>query len=188
MSASISNFLDRKLSRRFHTYDLDGDGYIERSDFELAASRLSEEFGLSAGNETRTRLTTLCLSVWDLLASVADRAGDGRITEAQYKAAFAAGLLETPESFDSGYRPFLGTIMDVADTDGDGRLTRAEHERWIRALMNVPEADAREIARRLDDDGDGFIARQDILDAIRAYYFDEAPDSAGSWLLGPLPS
>jgi len=52
--------------------------------------------------------------------------------------------------------------------------------------MNVPEADACEISRRLDADGDGYIDRSGILDTIRAYYFDEAPDSAGSWALGPL--
>jgi hypothetical protein len=52
--------------------------------------------------------------------------------------------------------------------------------------MNVPADDAVEIARRFDADGDGYIDRQDILDAIRAYYFDEDPDSVGSWGLGPL--
>jgi len=52
--------------------------------------------------------------------------------------------------------------------------------------MQRPWAGAHEIARRLDSDGDGYIHRTDILDGIRAYYFDEAPDSAGSWMLGPL--
>ena len=54
--------------------------------------------------------------------------------------------------------------------------------------MNLPATDAHEIARRLDADGDGLIGRDDLLAAIRAYYFDESPDSAGSWLLGPLPA
>jgi hypothetical protein len=120
------------------------------------------------------------------LAAVADGDGDGRISRAEYKDAFAAGLLETEESFEAGYRPFLDAIMDIADTDGDGRLSHAEHVRWITSLMNVPAGDAVEIARRLDADGDGYIDRRDILEAIHAYYFDEDPMSAGSWLLGPL--
>ena len=37
---------------------------------------------------------------------------------AEYKAAFVAGLLETPTSFDEGYRPFLDVIMQIADVDG----------------------------------------------------------------------
>ncbi|MCY0939323.1 EF-hand domain-containing protein [Streptomyces sp. H34-S4] len=53
--------------------------------------------------------------------------------------------------------------------------------------MNLPEADAREVFRRLDQDGDGLITRDDLLEAIREYYFNDDPESAGSWLLGPLP-
>ena len=119
---------------------------------------------------------------------MADHDGDGRISEAEYEAAFHSGLLEAPESFDAGYVPFLHAIIDLADGDGDGKVTREEHARWTGALMNLPATDAHEIARRLDADGDGLIGRDDLLAAIRAYYFDESPDSAGSWLLGPLPA
>jgi hypothetical protein len=74
----ISPFLDRKLARRFRTYDIDGDGYVDRADFERAAIRMSEEFGLSPDNEARIRLTRLCLGVWDQMASAADVDHDGR--------------------------------------------------------------------------------------------------------------
>lgn len=183
-----STFLDRKLARRFRTYDLDGDGVIERRDFQHAADSMAEEFDQKPGSAAREQLTSLCLGLWEHLATVADHDDDGRISEAEYKAAFHSGLLETPESFDAGYVPFLHAIMDIADGDGDGKLTREEHVRWTGALMNLPATDAHEIARRLDADGDGLIGRDDLLAAIRAYYFDESPDSAGSWLLGPLPA
>ncbi|MFI9150292.1 EF-hand domain-containing protein [Streptomyces sp. NPDC053367] len=185
---TISPFLDRKLARRFRTYDSDGSGYLERSDFESAANRMSDEFGLAADDPARGRLVELCVGLWEHLLAVADSDGDGRITESEYKSAFSRGLLETEDSFDAGYMPFLDAIMAVADTDGDGRLTADDHVRWTGSLMNLPEADAREIHRRLDADGDGHVTTADLLAAIRAYYFDERPDSAGSWLLGPLDS
>ncbi|MEV7835293.1 EF-hand domain-containing protein [Streptomyces subrutilus] len=182
----ISAFLDQKLTRRFETYDGDRDGFVGREDFETGAARTAEAFGHAPGSPARQRLHDLSLALWTHLARVADADGDGRISEAEYKAAFAAGLLETPESFDEGYLPFLDAIMDIADADGDGLLTQEEEVRWTGALMNLPEADAREVFRRLDQDGDGRIGRADLLEAIRAYYFDEDPGSAGSWLLGPL--
>lgn len=182
----ISQFLDSKLDRRFATYDLDGDGFIERSDFEKAAAAMTAEFGLGPEDEAGARLTGLCLNLWETLVAAADGDSDGQIGRAEYKAAFTAGLLETPQSFDAGYQPFLDAIMDIADGDGDGRLSHAEHIRWIGSLMNVPPEDGADIARRLDANDDGYIDRQDILDAIHAYYFDEDPASAGSWLLGPL--
>ncbi|MGH8888074.1 MAG: EF-hand domain-containing protein [Egibacteraceae bacterium] len=182
----ISTFLDRKLARRFKTYDNDGDGFIEREDFEQAAARMGEAFGHGPDSPARQRLADLCLQLWRQLATVADVDDDGRIGEAEYKAAFAAGLLETPQSFDEGYVPFLDAIMDIADTDSDGKLDVDEHVRWTGSLMNLPEVDAREGFRRLDQDADGSVTTHDLLEAIREYYFNDDPESFGSWLLGPL--
>lgn len=182
----ISAFLDRKLARRFQTYDTDGDGFVVRADFVAAADRLAEEFGHGPDSPVRQRLDELCRALWEHLSTVADTDRDGRISPAEYKAAFAAGLLETPESFDAGYWPFLGVIMEIADVDGDGKLVADEHVRWTGSLMNLPEPDAREAFRWLDGDADGFITTDDLLAAIREYYFDDTAGSAGSWLLGPL--
>ena len=183
----MSEFLERKLVRRFQTFDSDGDGLIERSDFETSAGRCADEFGHSANSPARQRLMVLSLGLWDHLASVADPDEDGTITLDEYKKAFAGGLLETEASFEQGYRPFLEAIMAVADTDGNGMLDADEHVRWTGSLMGLPEADAREVHRRLDSDGDGLITTSDLLQAIHDFYFDDSPDGAGSFLLGHLP-
>ncbi len=183
----ISAFLDRKLTRRFETFDYDGDGLVERSDFERSAASCADEFGHGPESPARQRLVQLSLDLWDHLAAVTDSDRDGTITLDEYKRAFARGLLETEESFEQGYRPFLQAIMAVADTDGDGLLDADEHVRWTGSLMHLPETDAREVVRRLDTDGDGFITTDDLLIAIHDYYFDESPYGAGGFLLGPLP-
>jgi len=181
----ISAFLDQKLTWRFHTYDNDGDGYIEREDFELAAKRTGEEFGHAPDSPALQRLTELLLQLWDQLSTAADTDQDGKISEAEYKAAFAAGLLETPESFDEGYVPFIDAIMDVVDTDGDDKMNPDEYARWGRSLMNLPEAESLEMHRRIDTDGDGYITREELLESIREFYFNEEPDSLGAQALGP---
>ncbi|MCR3748881.1 EF-hand domain-containing protein [Lentzea californiensis] len=181
-----SEFLDRKLAGRFRTYDTDGDGFIEREDFVQAAARTGEAFGHRPESPARQRLADLCVQLWEHLAAAADTDSDGRIGEAEYKAAFAAGLLATPASFDDGYRPFPDAIMTIADTEDDGKLNADEYARWTGSLMNLPEADAREAFRRIDRNSEGLVTTDDVLEAVREYYLDDAPDSAGSWLLGPL--
>lgn len=185
---NMSNFLARRLARRFRTLDDDRNGFLERSDFEVSAARMAAEFGHGPESPARQKLVALSLGLWEHLLNVADKDADGRISLDEYKVAFAAGLLETPESFDQGYVPFLDAIMEIVDQDRDGRLTVTDEIRWTKALMHLPEADSRETFRRIDKDGDGFITVSELLEAIRGYYFDDSPDSPGYWTLGPLDS
>ncbi|MBW4570726.1 MAG: EF-hand domain-containing protein [Tolypothrix carrinoi HA7290-LM1] len=184
----MNDFLDRKLSQRFRTFDDDRNGFIERIDFEMSVARLAEEFGHESESPARQRLLDLSLGLWEHLLQVADTNTDGRISEAEYKAAFRLGLLEIPETFDQIYIPFLSAIMDIVDQDRDGKLTVTDEIRWTGAMMHLSEQDAREIFRHLDQDADGFITTRELLEAIRGYYFDNSPDSPGYWLLGPLDS
>ncbi|NKE55897.1 EF-hand domain-containing protein [Lentzea sp. PSKA42] len=181
----ITAFLDRKLARRFRTYDSDGDGFIEREDFTQAGARTTKAFGLADCDPKAVRFQKTLVGLWDQLSSVTDQDHNGRISVDEYKKAFANGLLETAESFDEGYVPFLEALMEIADEDGDGKLTAEEHVRWTGALMNLSEIDAREIHYLLSDE-DGLMSTQALLDAIREFYFSEDPASAGNWLLGSL--
>lgn len=181
----ITAFLDRKLARRFRTYDADGDGFIDREDFTAAGLRTTRAFGLSDDDPKAMRFRDALEALWRQLSSATGTDHDGRISVDEYKQAFADGLLETPESFDEGYGPLLDAGMAIADQDGDGRLTVEELVKWTGALMNLSEADARVIHDLLSDD-DGLLSVQSLLEAVREFYFSEDHRSAGNWLLGPL--
>ncbi|MDC0716178.1 EF-hand domain-containing protein [Nannocystis bainbridge] len=182
----MDDFLERKLARRFRAHDRDGNGYLQRQDFELSAVHMAEEFGHGPESPARKRLVEISLGLWDHLRKVADFDADERISLDEYKAAFAAGMLETPETFDQSYVPYINAVMDIADQDHDGRLTVSDEIRWMGTLMNMPEQVTRAAFQRIDKDGDGFITTRDLLETIRAYYFDDSPDAPGHWLLGSL--
>ena len=99
----LSDFLERRLARRFRAHDNDQNGFLERRDFELSAVRMAEEFGHGPDSPARQKLIEISLGLWEHLRKVADLDTDGRISLAEYKTAFAAGLLETAESFNDGY-------------------------------------------------------------------------------------
>ncbi|UQA59531.1 EF-hand domain-containing protein [Polyangium aurulentum] len=182
----MTDFLERRLARRFRAHDHDRNGFLQRRDFETSAVRMAEAFGHGPDSPARQRLVEISLGLWEHLRKVADLDADGRISLAEYKAAFAAGLLETPESFDQGYVPYINAVIDIADQDRDGKLTVDEEVRWMGTLMGVPEQDAREGFRRIDKDNDGLISASELVESIRGYYLDDSPDSPGHWLLGPL--
>jgi Ca2+-binding EF-hand superfamily protein len=185
---NISPFLDKKLARRFKGYDFDGNGYAEKTDFEQAVARMCEAFGHGPDSAARQRLYDLTMQLWQCLVTTADANGDGRISEAEYKNAFANSMLVTPENFEQGYRPFCEAVMDIVDVDGDGRQSVEEYELWMHTLIDVPKADTRVAFRLVDKDGNGYITTDEMVEAIREYYFNEDPQSIGSLLLGPLDS
>ncbi|MEU0882417.1 EF-hand domain-containing protein [Lentzea sp. NPDC005914] len=181
----ITAFLDRKLARRFRTYDSDGDGFIGRENFTQAGERTTKAFGLADDDPKAVRFHAMLAGLWEQFHAATDQDQNGRISLEEYKKAFANGLLETPESFDEGYVPFLDVVMAIADEDGDGKLTVDEHITWTGALLNLSEADARMIHDILSDD-DGLMSTSALLEAIREFYFSEDPAAAGNWLLGSL--
>ena len=42
----LTDFLERRLARRFRAHDHDSNGFLQRHDFEMSAVRMAEEFGL----------------------------------------------------------------------------------------------------------------------------------------------
>lgn len=183
---NISPFLDKKLSRRFKTYDFDGNHYIEKADFEQSVTKLCAEFGHGPDSPKRQRLQALYTQLWEKLVSSADANADGRISEDEYKQAFVNGLLVTPKNFEQLYIPFNEALIAIIDTDEDGRITLAEDVRWKKAIMNMSESDIRAAFPRIDQNGNGYITANEFLDAARQYYFNDDPQSIGSWLFGPL--
>ncbi|MEZ2280901.1 EF-hand domain-containing protein [Microcoleus sp.] len=117
----VSLFLNKKLARRFKGYDFDGNGYVEKTDFEQAVAKMCEAFGHGPDSAARQRLYDLTMQLWQRLVTTADANADGRISEAEYKNAFANSMLVTPENFEQGYRPFCEAVLDIVDVDGDGR-------------------------------------------------------------------
>ncbi|WP_234380506.1 EF-hand domain-containing protein [Streptomyces sp. CMB-StM0423] len=125
----VSTFLARKLARRFRTYDTDGDGYVDRADFERAARQLGEEFGHGPDSPARRRVEELCLGVWERLVRAADTDGDGRVDEAEYAAAFAAGCWRrrrtSPRGTGSSWRRSWRSPTSTATARSTGRSTCA---------------------------------------------------------------
>src|SRR5687768_2682608 len=161
----ITAFLDRKLTRRFRTYDADGDDFIGRDDFAGAGERTTKAFGLACDDPKAVRFQHRLIGLWEHLTG---QNHCERISLDEYKKAFANRLLETPQSFDEGYVPFLNAVMAIADEDGDGKLTVEQHVVCTGALMDLSEADARMVHDILSDD-DELMPVHALLEVIREF-------------------
>jgi Ca2+-binding EF-hand superfamily protein len=165
----VSTEYERRIAARFATFDQDGNGWIDREDFNSAAKALLAEFGVPARSDKGQALYAGAEAFWQGMAGMADRDGDQRITRQEFVSGAVKRLHDNPERFGEIARPFLHAGLALADTDGTGTATVDDTVRLLRVLGVAPEL-AQAIAAGLDTDGDGKVAEAEIVPAFARYF------------------
>jgi Ca2+-binding EF-hand superfamily protein len=165
----VSTEYERRIAARFAGLDQDGNGYIDREDFNAATKALLAEFGTPARSDKGQALYIGAEAFWQGMAGIADRDGDQRITREEFVSGAVKRLRDNPERFAEIARPFLHAALAVADTDGDGAATVEETARVLRAL-GVGDDLAPSAAEALDADADGRIGETEVVSAFARYF------------------
>src|SRR3954469_5429572 len=130
----VSSEYERRIAGRFVTFDQDGNGYIDREDFNVAAKALLTEFGTAARSDKGQALYVGAEAFWQGMAGIADRDGDQRITRDEFVNGAVKRLRDNPGRFAAIARPFLHAAPAVGDGDADGAVTVQEVGRALRVL------------------------------------------------------
>jgi hypothetical protein len=172
---------ERKIAHRFAAFDQDGNGYIDRADFNAAAARLLTEFGTTARCDRGQSLYTGAEAFWQGMAGIADVDGDQRVTREEFVGGAVKRLRDSPERFAEIARPFLRAAIAVAagaDPEGAAPASApvAAVERAL-LVLGAPGDIASVAALSLDTDQDGRIAEAEAVAAFSAYFTVIEPDA-----------
>ncbi|MFF3466740.1 EF-hand domain-containing protein [Streptomyces sp. NPDC002619] len=159
----------RRIAARFDTFDQDGNGYIDREDFNSAAKALLAEFSTAARSDKGQALYAGAEAFWQGMAGIADRDGDQRITRDEFVGGAVKRLRDNPDRFAEIARPFLHAALAVADTDGDGAVTVEDTVRVLH-ILGVREDIAETVAVALDINADGKVGEAEIVPAFARYF------------------
>jgi Ca2+-binding EF-hand superfamily protein len=165
----VSSEYERRIAARFATFDQDGNGYIDREDFSVAAKALLAEFGVAARSDKGQALYAGAEAFWQGMAGIADRDGDQRVDREEFVNGAVKWLRDNPDRFAEIARPFLHAALAVADSDGDGAATVEDTARVLR-ILGVKEDIATASAAVLDTDGDGRVGEAEIVPAFARYF------------------
>ncbi|WP_026426048.1 EF-hand domain-containing protein [Actinokineospora inagensis] len=167
MTASVQ---DSRLKRRFELWDTNGDGSIDRSDYETEARRILQGFGEQENSPKGRALLSAYTGMWDTLASKAGVNSGGQVTLDQFIQITDSEIAHGGDSgFDRNLRPTIEAIVDICDTDGDGEVSPAEFKRWMRAA-GVDERQAEQAFSQLDSNHNGSLSVEELVDAVRDYH------------------
>jgi Ca2+-binding EF-hand superfamily protein len=164
---SVATKASNRLEERFNLWDHNGNGVIERSDFEQEIQNILGRFGADPSGPGAAGLKAAYLGLFDRLARAA---GTDQMSKEDFVRAAEAEIVSRGNAgFAEVLQPTIQAIMGIADTDGDGEISPVELERWFDAI-GLGAVQAREAFSQIDTDGDGSLSVGELVAAGRDYH------------------
>ncbi|GHH60099.1 hypothetical protein GCM10017774_84070 [Lentzea cavernae] len=158
--------------RRFEKWDADGDGLIDRADYEAEARRIVAAFGESLNSGRGRAVMEALVELHRRQAEAAGVGPRGAMNQREYLAANQALMFgRGDEGFDELLRPAISAIADLCDTDRDGLVSRVELRRWLGSAVGLSDADSDAAFDRIDLDGDGALTVDELVIAVREFHY-----------------
>jgi Ca2+-binding EF-hand superfamily protein len=180
----LTSFQKRKLARMFSVLDVNGDGFVDQTDYVSRVDRLARICGWEADSEEYTRNLRFALDGWESLRESADIDGDGRVSLDDFLR-YGDAFLDDRQAVHSYARGDAQLLFDAMDSDGDGKLTVHEYRRYLE-VCGADASGADTFFAHADVDEDGRITRQEMAHAIEEFLLSEDPRAGGNFLFGPL--
>ncbi|WP_144121250.1 EF-hand domain-containing protein [Catellatospora sichuanensis] len=159
-----------RLARRFRLWDTDGNGHVDRSDFEAEGKRIVAAFGEDEQSPRGRAVLDSYLAMWEYLAAKAGLEPGGTLSAKQFdRIAQTEIILMGNTGFSTVLRPTISATLDLCDTDGDGQVNPAEFRRWIEAI-GVTKPHAEEAFDQIDENHDGQLSIDELAQAVRDYH------------------
>jgi Ca2+-binding EF-hand superfamily protein len=160
-----------RLRRRFAKWDVDGNGTLERTDFEREAERVSGAFGAQPKSREAAALRDALCNLFDFHAREAGVPPNGSISEDQFirineKLMFSEG----EANFNRVLRPVMQAIVGLCDRNDDGKINQEEFVAYLRGI-GVDEPAALDAFRQIDTDGSNELTVDELLAAVRNFHY-----------------
>ncbi|MFJ3947291.1 EF-hand domain-containing protein [Streptomyces griseoaurantiacus] len=164
---------EERLQRRFELWDRDGDGRIDRGDWEHEARRILASFDESPTSDKGQALLESYLGMWNYLAGQAQLGPNGSLDRQKFQDLADRQILARGRTgFDEVVRPTIASILDLCDKDGDGQVSPKEFKLWIKAT-GADESTADTAFRAIDADNDGQLSVEELVQAVHKYHTGE---------------
>ncbi|MCC8251034.1 EF-hand domain-containing protein [Saccharothrix luteola] len=171
-----SDLQRKKTSIVFTAMDSNGDGFLERADFEA----LTDRWVHLRGAADPERLREIMMGWWDALRAASDHDRDDKITVDE--------VLTVVEDLGTMLDLVVATaesMFEAVDEDGDGLVSAPEYGRMIHAWTG-DDAPTDAVFARLDLDGDGSISKSEFVQHWVEFWAGDDADAPGAHVFGEV--
>lgn len=178
----LSDVKRKKFSNYFNLLDRNQDGRLERRDFEQIVQSVAAARGLQPESATYQDLESSVMATWSHIEQFVDRNGDGRASLDEWLRTLE-DTIGNEQNYNRYVIPMAREIFNVLDTDDDGVVGVQEYQAFFQCLGASPQA-AVGAFQRLDTNGDGQLARDELLERVREFHTGDDANAPGNWLFG----
>lgn len=182
----LTVFQQQKLPRLFAVHDLNGDGVINRVDFEEYTRRIAGLRGWGPESMEYNELLARFFMFWHGLEDIATGKGVQDVTITEWFE-YWDRILNTPGVFDAVITPIGRMIFTMLDEDGDGSITADEYAAIYRS-GGLDPAEAIAAFSQLDLDRDGQLSIDEIMVHADEFFRSDDPNAPGNALFGIVPA
>lgn len=173
----------RKLTRAFSLFDVDRNGFMERSDCELVVGATTQAMGYALGSPEYEAYHTEYMAGWDDLLQLGDSDHDQRLSLTEFCDAYGK-MMAAPARFNAVILSTVKTIISLWDSNKDGKVSQSEYNAYLIAF-HATEAEADAAFGRLDRNGDGYLTVDELIQSAEEFFLSDDPEASGNWLVGP---
>lgn len=176
----ISEFHKAKLKVHHRVLDADQSGFVEEKDFEIFAENFAKIRGYTVGSPQHSDLLSKFRTVWENYWAPADADGDGKVSADEFCQALDSAISSGNTSDE-----LMPALFDLVDQNEDGTISLDEHKMFFIAL-GIDAEQSLVVFAKLDTDRDGFLSKEEFLQAGRDFFFADEKDAPGNWFWGPV--
>ncbi len=184
--AMLSHFQEQKLNHFFNIMDHDKNGQLEQYDFEALAENYSILFGYDPGDEDFEAVRKACLRQWyDLVEFI--KPGTDTISKDQWFEFTEKAIMGSNyEMYNDYFTRLTDDLFSGFDSDKDGYISLMEYVDMFVAYGIEVRFSAKSF-KKLDRNADEVISREELIAALKEYFFSDDPAAKGNYLFGFMP-
>ncbi|HEV8554982.1 MAG TPA: EF-hand domain-containing protein [Actinophytocola sp.] len=170
----------RKFEKLFERLDADHDGKVDQSDIDALVQGWCATVNAAPGSGKWRQITASANTMWQEVQQRFSVKAGTAVTRDQWVAAH-----DDPTFVDDVAIPMAMAAFELGDAEGEGKVSFA---RWMagQTVSGLNQAEAAELFRQLDRNGDGYVTKEEYAQAISEFYKSDDQGAVGNLMAGQL--
>ncbi len=169
----------QKIQHFFNVLDNNGNGVLEKDDFELIGETMSDIIGYSTNARERLLLKLKAHGLFVQILKDINKE-EAELSPEEWERFFEEVVLSKPNDYVNQSSTYLFSLFDQ---DGDGYIDEREYLDMFKAYglyMSV----AKKAFDMLDINGDGRISGGELVKAFEDFFMSPDEKAPGNWIFG----